>query len=285
MIPKTMRSWRRLEEPQYIGGEHAEAVAWDGTVLRFELIVAEPVVGWSVTTHHPPHGRLIQATDRNDAGYTVNYKSWTQTEIDQSPNRQWQIDTIVDSLGQTLEFEYNSQQQGGHWAISKITLPSTDELDYSYAGGFLSKVDYPDGSESTFSFSSGSNGLTEAHFNDIAAPKGHRHKTVYLSGSSAVVNGHVVPTSIGLCRMIANGEGEVTYMNAGETESGGDHNLIYEGGGKLKQGLRIGFDTGLGGVKSYIPYLYYQDGWTATSNAQQAHSPSQVKRRTLAHII
>ncbi|WP_218933568.1 RHS repeat-associated core domain-containing protein [Rubripirellula lacrimiformis] len=239
---------------EFAGAEFARATSWNGDIFLFELVVAEAYPGFDPAVHHPQNGRLIEAHTRDGNGYTINYKTWTQPQIDAAPDRLWQIDTVVDSHGQTLTFDYNAQQQSGLWAVSRITLPNSDYIDYGYAGGFLSTVDYPDGTQTTISYAAGTNGLVEMDFEDVAAAPKHRRKTVSLTGSVATVNGSVVPTAVGLTRVVVNGEDEVTYLNgAGESSIKG---VIYEGGGRLKQTVQ-NLDT-----FDFAPEIFYQDGWS-----------------------
>ena len=177
--------------------------------LSFSL----PVPGWDSSTHHPPNGRLTEVTNRNDRGYTITYKNWTQTEIDESPDRQWQVDKLTDALNQDYTFTYHAQQQSGMWSISKIDLPTGGDIDYQYAGGFLSQIDYEDGTSSTITYSAGSNGTVVMDVVDLAADPRHRRKEVTFSGSVSTINGTIVPTAVGITRIVVNGEDEVSFLS------------------------------------------------------------------------
>ena len=64
-------------------------------------------------------GRLKKRIDRDGRELTVSYKTWTQTQIDASPSRQWQIDTVADSFSNQLTFTYDSTQHGGRWCVRR----------------------------------------------------------------------------------------------------------------------------------------------------------------------
>jgi hypothetical protein len=90
--------------PEFPGAAFAKLTTWDDNWYLFELINAEPYSGWDPVDNHPTNGRIIEAKTQEGIGYSVSYKSWTQTEIDQSPSRLWQIDSVVDTAGNTLSF-------------------------------------------------------------------------------------------------------------------------------------------------------------------------------------
>jgi hypothetical protein len=97
--------------------------------------------------------------------------------------------------------------------VTEVTLPDSSTVEYRYAGGFLSEVEYPDGAISAFDYASLAGGLVKMDIEDFGATAGHRRKTVYVSGSAGTVDGTIVPTSVGMARMVVNGSGEVTYAN------------------------------------------------------------------------
>ncbi|WP_430451258.1 hypothetical protein [Rhodopirellula europaea] len=249
-------------EFHFTDAKYARMTNWAGGEFLFELVLAGPTpVGYNASVDHPPHGRLIEVETPKGGGYTITYKSWTPAEITASPERQWQIDTITDARGQTISVDYNPTQQSGDWVISKVTQPSTDEVDYTYAGGFLSEVDYPDGSQTTITYSAGVNGTVEMDIFDAAADPQHRRKTVVLTGSVATVGGTVVPTATGLTRMATNGTGELLFLSgstSGDTASSPGEGFLYVGGGRLMS------DVSTGTVQ---PSKYFDLGWEEDTNA------------------
>ena len=148
-------------------------------------------------------------------------------------------------MNQDLTFTYHAQQQSGQWSISKIDLPTGGDIDYQYAGGFLSQVDYEDGTSSTITYSAGANGTIVMDVVDLAAEPKHRRKEVTFSGSVSTIDGTVVPTAVGIARMVVNGEDEVVYLSAVDT-GGYDDAVIYHGGGKLKKAATTAFTVGIG---------------------------------------
>ncbi len=251
------------------GAKYAKVYNFDDSWFLFELILAEADSSWNVLNNHPPDGRLIEARNVDGTGYTITYKTWTQTEIDASPSRQWQIDTVTDALGNTLTFTYKTQQEAGNWVISKVTLPgSGGDIEYSYGGGFLSEVEYPDQTTSTFSYAAGQNGLIEMSIDDLAAPPMHRHKKVNLVGSVATVNGTVVPTTVGVARVVRNGENEVSYFSfiEDDSETWDVYAAVYEGAGMVRPELHLLTQSG---TTYTIPKRYYKDGWTISYDQQE----------------
>jgi len=81
-------------------------------------------------------GRLVQIQDHNGLSVDLAYnKTFTDQQLIEAPDRQWQLDTVTDSHGRQAKFTYQDQQVSGHWVISKIDLPSagkTRSLQYTY---------------------------------------------------------------------------------------------------------------------------------------------------------
>lgn len=231
---------------------YARLNSWNGDWFLFELInveVGPSGSGWST----PTDGRLIEAKTAHNTGYTISYKTWTNTQLDASPSRQWQMDTITDVTGLTMDVEYNSTQQAGEWVISRVEFPDGGDVNYTYGGEFLATAVHEDGSTTTITYlgspaGTSSSNLAEIVIDDPVAAGGHRRKSVAMSGSVATVGGVVVPTSVGLTRAVRNGAGELSYFNSGASQ------IIYEGGGKMREVIEFAATWGPGG--------YYNDGWS-----------------------
>ncbi|MEO1619327.1 MAG: hypothetical protein AAFV88_26065, partial [Planctomycetota bacterium] len=221
----------------FTGAEYARITDQYGNVMLFELLLAGvSPPGYDPVTDHPPHGRLVSVEGIHGRGFDVAYKTWTPAEITASPERQWQINTITDSYGQAISIDYYSTQQNGDWVVETITQPGGQTVDYTYGGGFISEIDYPDSSQSTFTYAAGANGSIEMDIVDVAAEPKHRRKTVVHSGAVATVGGTVVPTSVGLVRYVTDGAGEVRYFNGsddGNATTNPGEGVIYRGGGRL----------------------------------------------------
>ena len=102
----------------------------------------------------PPQqcGRLTRIEDRNGHGVDIAYKTWTPEQLEESPDRQWQMDTVTDAYGRQMAFSYHTEQVGGRWAVSQIDLPNSQSLQYTYADAKLSQVTHPDGGVSSFAW-------------------------------------------------------------------------------------------------------------------------------------
>ncbi len=235
---------------------------WNGTWFLFELFLGEADSNWDPAMHHPTDGRIVATSTTTGTGYDVLYRSWTQTEIDQSPSRQWQIETVTDNLGNQLGFTYSSQPVGGSWVITEVALPGGDDVQYRYAGPFLNEIEYPDGSIGSFTYAPSPNGGVEMTIDDLGADPTHRHKTVIMGGSAGTIDGKVVPTAVGMCKLVLNGEDEVTFIVMPlVVEEGTYQAVIYEGGGQVRSEVNTVNSNG----SSYLaPSRYYEDGWRLT---------------------
>ncbi|MEL7267393.1 MAG: hypothetical protein AAFP69_21650 [Planctomycetota bacterium] len=121
----------------FVGAEFASVKARNGVELLFEVMTASATnPPYDPLTACPTDGRLIKATDPSGDSFEIAYKPITQAEIDQSPDRQWLMDTISDSTGLSLSLQYHPLQQSGQWAISSVTLPGGDQIQYAYQAGF-----------------------------------------------------------------------------------------------------------------------------------------------------
>lgn len=205
-------------------------------------------------------GRLVRLEDRHGYGITINYKTFTPAEILASPTRQFQIDTTTDANGRIATFSYHPAQVAGKWVISSVLLPNQQTVSYSYSGGYLTGIQHPDSTQSTFVFGvDGTTNTTTIQFHDVAAEETHRSKTIYLTNIFNFVGANYgtsfTSSSSLLIRMVVNGASEVAYLNL--FPSGGT--LIYEGGHQVKK-----IQTG-----AYINFL--KKGWvfnpTATTQA------------------
>ena len=136
-------------------------------------------------------GRVVSLKDRLGRGLTLTYKTWTAEELQESPERQWQIDTVSDGNGRTLTMQFAPQQVGGRWVISQVSSSSGETVSYGYANQLLSSVTLGDGSVSTFAYSRDvASQCSVVEFFDAAAQGRHRRKQVYLSDHLMVPSGN-----------------------------------------------------------------------------------------------
>lgn len=186
-------------------------------------------------------GRLTRIQQLSKYGISVGYKTWTAAQLVESPSRQWQINEVKDDQNRTLQFNYRAEQVAGRWAVESIVLPDgVNQLQYTYnapdaSAMFLSKVTYPDGTESAFDRTYDADSkCTKFHISDLAAEPSHRFKDVYVTNnvSQHEYAGSVAPQSSGMVRLVTNGSGEVTYMSIIDPVY--TRAFIYEGGGKMK---------------------------------------------------
>jgi len=211
---------------------------------------------------HDRIGRLTRLEDRNGYGVQVAYKTFTPADIEASPSRQLQINTITDAYGRMATFTYNAAQQSGLWAVSNVSLPNGENLQYQYAGGKLSGVVLPDSTQSAFTYGfDNASQCSTIFYDDVAADGTHRRKTVYLSNNYAIPNiteenAQIVNQASLLVRMVVNGDNEVSYLNAPNPNHASNNEiLIYEGAGSLRR---------LHGVWES---RHYKDGWQITNPA------------------
>lgn len=215
----------------------SDAATEPGVGMDWETRWVDIEMDW---LNNPPpvvlNGRLTAITDRNGYGIELSYQEWTTQEIEESPERQWQIDTVTDSYGRVATFTYAAQQVSGRWVVEEIELPGSQVLEYEYSNGNLSKVVHPDASESTFTFTPETTSQTTIAA--IVDPAAGRSEEVYLTNNFVIYDDMglgmgVMNQSSQLVRMVVNGEDEVHYFNM-RAQGGETEHWIYEGGGQLK---------------------------------------------------
>ncbi|QDT57272.1 tRNA(Glu)-specific nuclease WapA precursor [Caulifigura coniformis] len=241
--------------PSRTAATHAVLRTWTGESYWFELFEnGELTVNSADEPWQPMDGRLVKILDQNGYGTTLTYKTWTSLELEEAPDRQWQIDEITDSYGQSLQFSYESTQVGGFWAVSQIDLPNSESLTYGYTGGILTDVTLPDGSEATISLTTDSTSNCGVfQFDDPGATGVHRRKKVHMHGAAGSWNGNLVSIAEYHVRLVINGEDEVSYLSIPYDW----YSLIYEGRGRLKQAT--------GGYAGMWSQSYITDNdWTVT---------------------
>ena len=204
-------------------------------------------------------GRIIRIEDAAGRGTTISYKSWTAQQIEESPDRQWQINTVAGDSGISAAFTYHPEQTAGRWAVSTISVPNWGALTYSYdigqeggenteeysgmegmenqGTGRLVLVNHPDGTASTFDWGVSYSG-TYTNFMEritIFDPKAtgpNRKQDVFWSGPTSGVAGFPIYNQASqLTRYVTNGDGEVTYLTYGQLPN----TRVYEGQGVLKE--------------------------------------------------
>ncbi len=209
-----------------------------GLTVRFEKInLAAPggSTDWA--------GRPVRVEDDNGLGFSINYRTWTQAELDAAPDRQWQMASVADDRGGQIDFTYAANKVGGRWAIESATTGAA-MVSYAYADNRLATITGADGAVSTLSVAPSPDGNFDVmSFFDPAAGGTHRRKTVYLGrsgmGSTNKAYAWVMNGPSQLVRSVINGDDEVAFyawdedVHAGQEGSLSTH--IYEGPGRFKR--------------------------------------------------
>ena len=189
--------------------------------------------------------RLTKIVDRNGKSVSLTYKSWTPAQIAESPERQWQIDTVTDAKGLVSTFTYGELQVGGRWVVTELETPDGENIQYEYASGKLSRVIRPGDSESTFATTYDSNiQHVKMEFNDPVADGANRDKETWLTSSFVEVT-HGTPSgffnqSSQLVRAIINADDTVGHLSLSDGGEAGVETWVYEGGGSLKRIVNYG---------------------------------------------
>ena len=142
-----------------------------------------------IIAHNDERGGMLgPPEDRRGYGFSVGY-AYRCTRQTPHGDKLWQIDTAGDDSGNSATFHYHTQMQGGRYAISQIDWPNNTSTTYAYTDGFLSQVNHPDGSVSTFSRSDPVTNLVTVNIADAAGEGTHRNKTVLLTTNYTFDNG------------------------------------------------------------------------------------------------
>lgn len=202
---------------------------YNGLNETYELIDLDPS-----TTAATYAGRFTKRKDLDGRELTVTYKTWTSTEISASPIRQWQINTVADSLGNQLTFTYGSTQVGGLWSVSRIDRNDGKYTTYTYASDALTTVANDVGTIASISYGQDSVAQTATvTMNDINMTGGRSmtyhltndYMTLTTNGQSAVIN-----QPIGVRRMVVNGASDTEWMLITATDPSSPNRFVYLGG-------------------------------------------------------
>ena len=175
--------------------------------------------------------QLTSIVDPQGSSVDLTYKTFTQAQIDSSPSRQLQIDTITDGYGNTASVSYNSTQQGGQWVISQVDLNSGEAVaNYTYnSNGLLNTVSrgtevvgtYTYGIDSQYGFAT-----IQSNRRDVY---GHgRNDTIMLSTDYQNGDGTVVNQYANILHGARNGLGQVKYMLYSDSNNVGWFKILYE---------------------------------------------------------
>jgi YD repeat-containing protein len=198
----------------------------DGTQRHYEVFNR-----WGQTEPNQLFARLTAEVDRNGNQTTIAYQfaaDATDTELGNDRSKLWMAQSVTDAYGRTMTIQYDmSAKISGKYVVSTITVPvgaGTQDISYTYNldGSIVdpttpypisgpSQVDFPDGTQSTFSLSLDAADQHQVlHVNDAAAEGTHRRKDVHLTLSDYVEPGTdtILAQSGRLVREVYNGAGE-----------------------------------------------------------------------------
>ncbi len=194
---------------------------WDGTVITFEVVPASDIAT------SDGFGRLKSIVDVSGRALTtVSYQVAAPTTTtgkdygDSSASNLWKVDRLTDYYGNALVFAYGADS--GQHVVSTITLPTAEVLTYRYNQNSLTglnRIEYPDGSVSTFSTRSDASQAVPAQvvsFDDAGTSEIHRRKEVFMTVPQSefrAASGKIYRINSGVNRVakVVNGNGETSW--------------------------------------------------------------------------
>ncbi|MBX2850875.1 MAG: hypothetical protein KTR15_03915 [Phycisphaeraceae bacterium] len=250
-------SWNGVSR-QHFDGQIDDVRIYNRNVLEGEIA--------QIAKQRVLAGRLASVKDRNGYGTSITYRDgdFTPAQLDESPERRWQINTVTDAYGRVATFNYKNTQIAGQWVVERIDLPNGEDVEYLYEDGLhLTKVVHADGTESTFTYTPDAGTQTmKVSYDDASARGTHRHKTAYLTNQIIIPaldkdlkTAEIFNQSSMMIRMLVNGSDEVSYLNF-QDPNGINKNAIYEGAGKLRH------------MNGNWLAPHYGDGWTLGDPSQ-----------------
>ena len=206
-----------------------EVTHWNGGREVFQVIDLDPSSAQVLV------GRLTKRIDLDGRELTVTYKNWTSSEIQSSPARQWQIDTVSDSYGFALTFTYGTTQQSGRWSVTRIDRNDGQFTTFQYTNGSLSSNTYPDGRTATFAYGQDAvaQTATMTTFDPAAGSRTLKHHltndymTLSVSGQAQVMN-----QPVGIYRMRELANGDIDYMMVPPVNASLDERFYFLGGNR-----------------------------------------------------
>ena len=206
-----------------------EVTHWNGGREVFQVIDLDPSSAQVLV------GRLTKRIDLDGRELTVTYKNWTASEIQASPARQWQINTVSDSYGFALTFTYGTTQQSGRWSVTRIDRNDGQFTTFQYTNGSLSSNTYPDGRTATFAYGQDAvaQTATMTTFDPAAGARTLKHHltndymTLSVSGQAQVMN-----QPVGIYRMRELANGDIDYMMVPPVNASLDERFYFLGGNR-----------------------------------------------------
>ena len=215
----------------------AELLTRDKRVFKFDIFDFEGAKA----------GRLTEIVNRNGYAMTVAYEVLVNdTNADES--QKWKMASISDETGRVISFTYLPEQRNSMWVIGTILMPNGNSINYNYnpvqdinnpdSDERLISVDFPDGTQSTFTRTVTDSGKTKVSIFEAGQEGFDRNKSAYLSsniGAHRAMDGLEYFNSASLLIAYAT-KGQVNEEVAyyGKQDGHVMHRKIYEGEGKLK---------------------------------------------------
>ncbi|NQZ59001.1 MAG: RHS repeat protein, partial [Lentisphaeraceae bacterium] len=178
-------------------------------------------------------GRLLSFKNKSGYGYDITYKIFSAAEIAQEPTLLWQRDSVTGANNGVIRFTYSSITLGGEYVISAVTLPNGSQITYEYTDTYLSKVNYPGGASSTYSYRVDAEGQTVYHIEEADA----KVKDIYLSSSVSSFTNKYAQVLYNQNSMFATKvevDNEMTYQFI-QHPTVANKRTIYNGAGKIQE--------------------------------------------------
>ena len=93
-------------------------------------------------------GNLVSIADAEGRTATLTYKTEKNTAGAENPF----LSKITDGAGHTVTLTYNTGDTSTNCQLTKITGPDGRSIEYSTSSGRLSKIKYPNGTQSTYTY-------------------------------------------------------------------------------------------------------------------------------------
>lgn len=220
----------------------AVATQHDGTQWVFEVVQA------GLGGDADRQGRLIAIRDRAGNALSITYAfpaSASDADLGNARARLLEMAAVTDQRGRTVTFAYG--WTCGQPVVTSLIYPTGDTVVYHYDGDIagVCRIDYPDGTRSTFGLRDDpASQCMVVDYQDAGAEGTHRTKSVYLTKTAFTqADGTVVQQSPNRVRRVVGPTGEPTYLNWLERDGSQVKIYVYEGGGIGGTGRVYRLDT------------------------------------------
>ena len=218
----------KLSQNHFANATHAEIITHSKKKVRFEFYSVDNFL---------KKARIVSFTDIRGFQIVLTYQHAADANVDYQEKTK--IATITDANQRQLTFNYLAERKKGQYVVSSIQIPNGSSINYNYdegTDGALNSIDYPDGTQSTFSVSSTADDYTKVSIFEATQDNIHRKKDAFLTNNftnTAGQDGVFFYNSSSLLVNRIEKAGEVSYQTYTDPRSANGR-LIYEGGKKLK---------------------------------------------------